>query len=664
MRIVFDTEADGLLRQATRMWIFAWRDIDTNASGYFLEGDLGWKTLLDKCTLIIGHNIIGYDLGLLKKLFNYDLPSTCNIHDTLILSQVLDYKRFGEQGHQMSTWGTYLGTPKQEHEDWSQYSEEMKTRCISDVTINCRMYDQLIDEVRQLAEKNHLIKPYLRAEHAVAKWQMLGSVHGWPFDLEGAKKLNVIFEAELKSATEQLEHKLGFKSVAEDKKKGVVEVKYPKWVKNGFYNSHTANWFGIDVESGFAGEERMVDGPYCRVSVEPLLLTSTFDVKIFLFRQGWVPDTYNTKWNPETRKNEKTTPKITPESIEFLGEDGLLYKEYLTTKSRNDILKGMIEATDENNMLHGDCRTIGTPSMRMTHATIVNIPSSDSKWGKEMRMLFQCLPGWRLIGCDSASNQARGLAHYLNNADFTDILLNGDVHTFNAEAIDAALKTMDINWDEYIVKSGKAQPKKKIDKFLTKHNIPKEAYLKRGSKYALKAIAAVKRAAAKRILYAFLFGAGGDKLWSYIFGTMNATLGNKFKREFQKRVPGYVELQTTLENVYGATKKRGAGYIPSIAGNRVYVDSFHKLLVYLLQSLEKVTCSAAVMLIMERLTEAGIPFIPCIMMHDEADFMVPAQFAEQAAEIGKSCFKDGPKLFGVNIMDGSKKIGGDWYDIH
>jgi hypothetical protein len=51
-------------------------------------------------------------------------------------------------------------------------------------------------------------------------------------------------------------------------------------------------------------------------------------------------------------------------------------------------------------------------------------------------------------------------------------------------------------------------------------------------------------------------------------------------------------------------------------------------------------------------------------MHDEEDFMVPAEFAEQAAAIGKQAFVDGPKLFGVEIMDGDSKIGNNWYEIH
>ena len=70
------------------------------------------------------------------------------------------------------------------------------------------------------------------------------------------------------------------------------------------------------------------------------------------------------------------------------------------------------------------------------------------------------------------------------------------------------------------------------------------------------------------------------------------------------------------------------------------------------------------MLAMERMEAEGIPYIPSIFYHDEIDFQVPEEFAERAAQIGKQAFVDGPKLFGIQIMDGDAKIGNTWYDVH
>lgn len=619
-RYIFDIEADNLLPRVSRMWCLVAINIDTNEKYYWLEDDLGWQDFLNKATMLIGHNILGYDIFVLKKLFNYDIPKKCKLYDTLIVSQLLNFKRFGNNGHSLEEWGNYLKYPKIKFNDFSKFSNEMLEYCIRDVELNLKVFKIVDNELRELSKKAPVIKHYIRAEHAATYWQTSGNYHGWPFDLEAAKSLSIILEKEMNKAYNALSSRLGTKCIAVDKKKGIVESKFPKWTQQGAYSSHTADWFNVDPWSGFPGEQRMIEGEYCRVEFQKLDLDSVSDVKIFLYRNGWEPTDWNYKLDPVTNEKIKTSPKITEDSLEFLGGDGKLYTNFLTARSRHAILKTWIENTDSNGMLHGDCVPIGTPSMRTRHSIIVNVPSADSVWGKEMRMLFKALPGWKIIGCDSSGNQARGLAHYLQDTDYTDILLNGDIHQYNADKLTEVLKNM------------------KIDK-------------------------QVPRSAAKRVLYAFLFGASGEKLWLYIFGALNEQ-GKALKKGFVKAVPGFKKLIEKLAKIYSETKKYGDGYIPGIAGNRIYVDSYHKLLVYLLQSCEKATCSAAIMLIMQNLEKANIPYIPLIYYHDEADFMVPEEYAEDAARIGKEAFKEGPKLYGIDIMDGSGKIGDTWYDVH
>jgi len=620
-RYMFDIETDDLLKNVTKQWILYTIDLDSGEKRHWLDGDLGWKKVLSEATLLVGHNICNFDLMVLEKLFNFIPSKHTKIHDTLILSQVLDYKRFGTLGHGLATWGLSLDYPKGDYDDWSHYSEEMLKYCERDCDLNEKVYRILIAELNEKKEKSPKLIQYIKAEHAATTWVGRASLYGWPFDLKAAHDLFDTLQGEMDNAYNILNERLGLKVVAKDKCKGIVTTKKPKWTKMGFYDAHTSNWFGIDPCSGFEDEERMVEGPYSRVEIVPLKLSSVTDVKTFLFRHGWVPTEFNFKMCELTRKKKKTSPKITEDSLEFLGGDGKIYTDYLTSKARFSILKTWIENTDENGNLHGDCMVIGTPSMRARHSIIVNVPSGDSKWGPEMRKLFRCKEGWKLVGCDSAGNQARGLAHYLNDEGFTKTLLEGDIHQYNADTLTAVLKGM-------------------------------------GNKTV------VSRPQAKRILYAFLFGASGGKLWSYIFGTINASEGKKLKDGFTRAVPGFKNLLDKLERLYDATSERGSGYITSIAGNRIYVDSLHKLLVYLLQSCEKVTCASAVMLTMERLEEACIPYMPCIFYHDEFQFMVPEAFADKAVEIGISGFKEGPKLFGVNIMDGSGSFGDNWYDTH
>lgn len=619
-RLIWDIETDALLLRCTRMWLFMALDVDTLEYFEYDEGDLGWQALLEETDEIIGHNIAGFDELALEKLFGYKFPKHIKKTDTLILSQVLNYRRFGDSGHSLAAWGEYLGFPKLEFKDFSTFVPEMREYGRRDIDLTKLVYEHLHREYKALAAKAPKLDPYLASEYAVSRWCGLAHWKGWPFDLEGALRLQSTLRIELERITLMLEPLLGWKAVAVDKVNGVVAVKEPKWTKQGAYNHHLANWFNIDPWSGYLGEERLVEGPYCRVEFEKLSLGSVSDVKMFLYRHGWVPTEWNWKKLDDGSKI-KSSPKITEDSLELLGGDGKLYADFTTIRARLAILNGWIENTDSDGMLHGDCIVIGTPSMRARHSIIVNVPGAEAPWGKEMRMLFKSKPGWKLIGCDSSGNQARGLAHYLADPTFIDILLNGDIHSYNAEKLTQVLAEMRIDFK-------------------------------------------VPRAAAKRILYAFLFGASGEKLWSYVFGVIDKNNGNKLKAGFLAAVPGFKKLLDRLKEIYKKTSKYGEGYIPSIAGTRVYVDSQHKLLVYLLQSMEKATCGAAVMLTMQWLEERNIPYQPCIMMHDEEDFLVPEEFAEEAAALGKLAFKEGPKLFGVTIMDGDAKIGDNWYDVH
>jgi DNA polymerase-1 len=633
--LVYDTETDGLGRYCKRMWVLVAKDIYSGEKRWWLEGDLGWKEAFDNAKLLIGHNVCGFDELILKKLFNYKIKKTTKVRDTLVMSRILNYRRFGDDGHSLDVWGRFLGFPKQEFNDWSQYSPKMLEYCLNDVDLGEKVYLHVIQEYLALSERSPFLPTYILAEQYAARWAGTAEIYGWPFDKEKGLHVFTQLEEKLVEAYELLTARLGTKVVAVDKEFGEVLSKTPKWVKSGAYDKHTADWFGVDPWSGY--EDRPINGEYCRVKIEPLNLNSPADVKIFLYRNGWQPTEWNTKIT-ESGEKLKTSPKITEDSLEFLGSDGKVYTNFTSVRSRHAILKTWLESLDEDDRLHGECITIGTPSMRSRHKLIANVPTSETPWGKEFRELFVCLPGWKLIGCDSSGNQARGLAHFLGDPEYIHTLLTSDIHAFNATKIDQALSEMGINWNEHLLKN---HPDSGPDDWK-----------------------ASKRAVAKRILYAFLFGASGAKLWSYIFGHVDDKQGNIFKANFISAVPGFKTLTDSLKTIYKKTRKGGDGYIPSLVGNKIYVDSMHKLLVYLLQSTEKITCAISCMLVMQRLEEAGIEYIPLIFYHDEVDFMVREEDAEEAAKIGELAFKEGPEKVGITIMDGKGKIGDNWYEVH
>lgn len=612
MNLVFDIESDGLLNTIENIWMIVAIDVDTAEEFIFTNNEDEYPNInagLDKlasANMLIGHNIIGYDLLALRKVLNWRPPETIKIVDTMLLSQILDYDRFGGR-HSLEKWGEYLGRSKVEHEDWSKFSLEMLHRCREDVKINLMVYKHELKELKRISAKKPEIKTSIKNEHMTAQFCAEAEFHGWLFDKEAALKLIAAMEKQMREIESVVQPNLRLEVKRVDKTE-----KQPKWIKNGNYDANTAKYFGISPEDG--KQTRTILGAYNRIEIVQPDLGSLDSVKLYLKRIGWVPDDWN--WKKVGREYIKISEKLTTSSLEKLGEVGQLIDKYYTTRSRHSILTGWLNSLDENNRLHGSCFTISTPTGRARHSGIVNVPSADAEWGADIRKLFITSPGYKIIGADSSGNQMRGLLHYLNNNEYTDLVLNGDVHTKNAEILSAELK----------------------------QEIP--------------------RSVAKRFLYAFLFGAGDEKAALTVLGKRDKAKGKQIRQIFTAATPGLDKLIKKLYKVYDATSNEGNPWVPCLDGRKIYVDSQHKLLNYILQSLEAVTCKAATALAIEKLKEANIPYNPLIFYHDEIEFEVPEQYAEQAAIIAKEAFRDAPKQFNVTIMDGEAKIGDNWYDVH
>lgn len=167
MRLVFDLEGNGLREDITKIWCIVAKDIDNNVVhtfDYFSEYDEYGYTLpelFSKVDLLIGHNILGYDLPVLTKFYGLNF-SRHRIHDTYVVSQILNPDRQLPEGcppstinpltggrdkigpHSLEAHGYRLGERKIHHHDWTQYSPEMLARCTSDVLITEKLYyDQL-----------------------------------------------------------------------------------------------------------------------------------------------------------------------------------------------------------------------------------------------------------------------------------------------------------------------------------------------------------------------------------------------------------------------------------------------------------------------------------------------------------------------------------------
>jgi len=163
MTIVFDLETNGLLHDLTRIHCLAIYDSTTDKvetyndeknNKYSISEGIGRLLVADT---LVGHNIIGFDLPCLSKLYNYFTP-TARIVDTLLLSRLyhpniydIDHKHkwrhmplqlYGR--HSLESYGYRLGEYKGDFgktSDWSEWSQEMEDYCAQDVVVTTKLCD-------------------------------------------------------------------------------------------------------------------------------------------------------------------------------------------------------------------------------------------------------------------------------------------------------------------------------------------------------------------------------------------------------------------------------------------------------------------------------------------------------------------------------------------
>ena len=99
MNLVFDIETDGL--DASVIWCIVAKDIDTNkVYSYPPEKIDEGLELLEKSKILIGHNIVGFDIPVLQKLTDISFKDK-KIIDTLVLSRLANPER---DGHGLKPW--------------------------------------------------------------------------------------------------------------------------------------------------------------------------------------------------------------------------------------------------------------------------------------------------------------------------------------------------------------------------------------------------------------------------------------------------------------------------------------------------------------------------------------------------------------------------------
>lgn len=243
--IVFDVETDGLLKQATRMHTLSCYDTET-AEYYTYDKHKvreGIKFLNGK--MLVGHNIINFDIPVIQKLFPEENFKPQGVIDTAIMasimfpdineSDVLQGKLRGT--NKLEAWGLRLGTLKGDFShstDWKEWSPEMSRYCLQDVKVTVKLLQFLlikgmslkrvhklgyinlffngasliVDNVLKYSEKAFEVfkfKEALSLEQDVAEIIRQQIEYGFAFDVQKAQNLYNTLLEEREAITQKLQ---------------------------------------------------------------------------------------------------------------------------------------------------------------------------------------------------------------------------------------------------------------------------------------------------------------------------------------------------------------------------------------------------------------------------------------------------------------------------
>jgi len=572
-RLIFDIETNGLA--PTKVWCIITKDIDTGVISSYVEGQ--WPTFniaIAQAQEVIGHNIIGYDIPACEKLLGTDF-SACKITDTLVMSRLADPQR---EAHSLGHWGEKLGYPKGDYSDWTHYTHDMLLYCEQDVNVNHEVYKALLKELKDFKPDS------LELEHGVQHIIQQQIRNGWLLDSPKARDL----VAELQEKSYELEEIVQkvFLPLPTFYKAIVPKVK-----KDGSYSIVGLKFLGERWEE--------VGGPFSRIDWPVFNLASRQQIGRYLKHFGWKPKAFTETGHPIVSEDILKNVKGIPEAE--------LIASYLLVGKRIAQVRSWLEAAHEDTgRVHGYVNTNGAVTGRMTHSkpNLAQVPSSSSLYGPECRSCWIVPKGYKLVGIDASGLELRMLAHFMNDADYTNTILTGDIHTANQKA--AGLDT---------------------------------------------------RNQAKTFIYAYLYGAGDEKIGSIAGG--GRAKGKKLKDSFLKATPALAKLK---ENVAQSAAK---GYITGLDGRKVFIRSEHAALNSCLQSAGSLIMKQALIILDRYAILWGIDYKFVGNIHDEFQVEVREDQASKFGALAASCIEAAGIHFKLRCpLAGEFNVGNSWADTH
>lgn len=569
----------------------------------------GLRILAD-AALIVGHNVIEFDVPAIQKLHPSWKPKGI-VRDTIVLARLLwpseqikewDFrnKKFPKKlagRYSLEAFGYRLGNYKGDFKGpWDKWTPEMQEYCEQDVEVTHVLWQRC--QRRLAGEDDPQKEPWseecVELEHQVATIVARQTRHGVCFDEEKAAALH----AKLVEHRDRLYDRL-------------QEIFPPR--ERVFIPKASNRKIGY-------------------IKGQPVIKRTPFNpgsekqVAARLIEAGWEPTEYTKNGTPKL--DDAILSELTHPAIKLLVEYRLVEKRLGAIADGKEAWLKCVR----NGRIHGRITTNGAVTGRMTHSrpNTANVPGIVSRktgkpqlYGRECRELFRASPGKVLVGCDADALEGRCQAHFLypfDGGDYARMLLEGkkedgsDFHSQNAKALGVA------------------------------------------------------RDPAKTWFYAYIYGAADYKLGLTLIGKKAKKrvlrAGAKARAQFLERFPAFDKLTQAVQKVL-----RKRNWLRGLDGRKVFIRSDHAALNTLLQSAGALVMKKALVILDTKLQAAdlvpGDDYEFVLNVHDEWQIETLPKNAEFVGQLAADAIRLAGEHFQFRCpLKGNYKIGETWADTH
>ncbi len=326
--------------------------------------------------------------------------------------------------------------------------------------------------------------------------------------------------------------------------------------------------------------------------------------------QAWILKTFY-GWKP-SQLTATGKPIIDEPILKEIGSEvSMMFLRCLTVQKMLGLLSEGVNAWLKlvtNARIHHHC-SVATSTFRCAHRhpNLAQVPSDD-----RFRKLFLPSPGMVMVGADLSGIELRMLSHFLARYDggrYADILLTGDIHQVNADKI------------------------------------------------------GISRKLVKTVTYAFLYGAGDEKIGHSYDKLLSSQAAKKKGKEIRA---AYIDAIDGLDQLLAGIKTASErGYLKAIDGRKIMVDSPHKALNYCLQGNSAILAKKWMLISHDNIKQLNLTAHQLGFIHDELQYECPESESSTLCEslVLASCQAGESYNLRVRI-DAEAKVGRDWSETH